>query len=218
MRKRLLFIISILFVSSIYAEINVSAGARAGFNVAHLRKFSAPEFYKKRIVLGSNIAAMLRIDFNKNIGLQAEVEFTQKGQAWKRTQDSAKLVSKQVLNYIQFPILAVARVGSEKYKATFYAGPYFAYWAGGYAQNSVSVDKQSRDANTTKYVYTKDDNRFDVGLVTGIGGDFKIGKGWLQVAARHNLGFLSIAKKNTALPKLYNCNFNLSIGYLYTIK
>lgn len=218
MRQLLLFLTALLLFSSLKAEVGVLAGARAGSNVAHLRKFSPPEFYKKRIVLGSDIAAMLRIDFNKNIGIQAEVEFIQKGQAWKRTQDSANYVSKFVANYIQFPILAVARVGTEKYKATFYLGPYFAYWAGGYNQSSVSVDKQSRDASTDKYVFTKDDNRFDVGLITGVGCDFKLGKGWLQVSARHNLGFLSIAKKNTALPNLYNCNFSLSVGYLYTIK
>lgn len=212
-----LFLITILF-STVKAEVGVAAGARAGFNIAHLRKFSAPEFYKKRIVLGSDIAAMLRIDFNKYISLQTEIEFTQKGQAWKRSEDSARYLSKFVANYIQFPILAAARVGTEKYKATFYFGPYFAYWAGGYNQSSVSVDKQSRDASTNKYIFTKDDNRFDVGLVTGIGGDFKLGKGWLQVSARHNLGFMSMAKKNTTLPNLYNCNFSLTLGYLYTIK
>lgn len=216
--RYLLFIVSTaLLFTTVKAEVGVSAGARAGFNIAHLRKYSPPEFYKKRIVLGSDIAAMLRIDFNKHIGIQTEVEFSQKGQAWKRSIDSAKYVSKLTINYIQFPILAVARVGSEKYKATFYLGPYFAYWAGGYNQNSVSVDKQSRNATTDKYVFTKDDNRFDVGLVSGVGGDFKVGKGWIQLMARHNLGFLSI-NKNTSSTKLYNCNFNFSVGYLYTIK
>lgn len=218
MRYLLFIVLSALLFVSVKAEVGVSAGARAGFNVAHLRKFSPPEFYKKRIVLGSDIAAMLRIDFNKHIGIQTEVEFSQKGQAWKRSVDSARYVSKLSLNYIQFPILAVARVGSEKYKATFYLGPYFAYWAGGYTQNSVSVDKQSRNATTEKYIFTKDDNRFDVGLVTGVGGDFKVGKGWIQVMARHNLGFISFTKNASNAPKLYNCNFNFSVGYLYTIK
>jgi len=217
MRYLLFIVLSALLFISVKAEVGVSAGARAGFNIAHLRKFSPPEFYKKRIVLGSDIAAMLRIDFNKHIGIQTEVEFSQKGQAWKRSVDSARYLSKLSINYIQFPILAVARVGSEKYKATFYLGPYFAYWAGGYTQNSVSVDKQSRSATTEKYVFLKNDNRFDVGLVTGVGGDFKVGKGWIQVMARHNLGFLGI-NKNTSSPKLYNCNFNFSVGYLYTIK
>jgi hypothetical protein len=218
MRQFVLFSIVCFMFLSAKAEIGISAGARAGFNVTHLRKYNAPEFFKKRVALGSDIAAVIRIDFNKNFSLQTEVEFTQKGQAWKRTQDSAKYVSRFTANYIQFPILAVARVGSEKYKAVFYLGPYLAYWAGGYTQNSVSVDKQSRQSNTDKYLFSKNDMRLDVGLTTGIGGDFKAGKGWIQLMARHNLGLLSTAKKNSGLPKLYNCNFNFSVGYLYTIK
>ena len=213
----LFFILTLLFIS-VKGEVGVSAGARAGFNIAHLRKFTPPDLYKKRVSIGSDIAAVLRIDFDKHFSLQTEIEFTQKGQAWKRTQDSAKYVSRFVANYIQFPILAVARVGTGKYKAVFYLGPYLAYWAGGYAQRSISVDKQSRDANTDKYIFTKNDMRLDVGLTTGVGGDFKVGKGWIQVVARHNLGLLSTTKKNSGLPKLYNCNFNFSIGYLYTIK
>lgn len=212
------FLISITLCFTAKAEVGVSVGARAGFNIAHLRKFTPPDLYKKRVTLGSDLAAVLRIDFNKYIGLQTEVEFTQKGQAWKRSLDSAKYVSKMVLNYIQFPVLAVAKVGNQKIKGVFYLGPYFAYWAGGYDQSAVSVDKQSKNATTNKYNFTKDDMRFDVGLITGAGADFKVGKGWIEVSARHNLGLLSIAKKNSGLPKMYNCNFNLSVAYLYTIK
>lgn len=200
------------------AEVGVSAGVRAGFNIAHLRKFSPPEGYDKKVLLGSDIAGVLRIDFNKNFGLQTEIEFTQKGQGWKQTIDSAKFTAKQVLNYLQFPVLAVARVGNEKIKGVFYLGPYFSYWSGGYYQDAVSVDKQSENSNTEKYIFNSDDMRFDVGLTTGAGANFKVGKGWIELTARHNLGFLSISKKDSAIPDLFNCNFNLSVGYLYTIK
>ncbi len=200
------------------AEVGVSVGARAGFNIAHLRKFTPPDGYKKRVNLGSDIAAVLRVDFNKYIGLQTELNFTQKGQGWKRSEDSAKYNAKFVANYIQFPVLVVARVGNEKVKGVFFLGPYFAYWTGGYTQNSVSIDKQSKNATTQKYVFTNKDMRFDVGLTTGAGANFKVGKGWIEVAARHNLGMMSTTKKNSGLTKTFNCNFNLSVGYLYTIK
>ncbi len=212
------FLLCFMFFSPANGEVGVSVGARAGFNIAHLRKFTALDLYNKRITLGSDLAAVLRIDFNKYIGFQTELEFTQKGQGSKRVQDSAKYVSKLVASYIQFPFLAVARIGNEKVKGVLYLGPYFAYWTGGYEQNSVSIDKQSKNATTEKYVFTKNDMRFDVGLTTGVGADIKVGKGWIQVMARHNLGLLSTTKKDSGLPKLYNCNFNFSIGYLYTIK
>lgn len=207
-----------LLTTSSFAEVGVLAGARAGMNIAHLRKFETPAGFKKNVNLGSDIAAMLRIDFNKFIGFQAEIEFSQKGQAWKASVDSAKYYNKQVLNYIQIPLLAVARFGNDKVKAVIQLGPYLAYWAGGYTQTSTQVDKTSRESTNTKYLFTKNDNRLDVGITSGLGVNVKVGKGWIEVLARHNAGFLSTAKKNSGLPNAYNCNFSLSLGYLYTIK
>jgi hypothetical protein len=221
LRTVTLLFFTICTVFTLQAEVRVLTGARAGLTIAHLRKFSAPDTYKKSVNLGSDLAAVLRIDFNKNFGIQTEVEFIQKGQSYRKTADSAKFVSKTVMNYIQFPLLFVARVGSkknEKVKAVFFLGPYFSYWAGGYNQSAVSVDKQTRTATTNTYKFTNKDMRFDVGLITGIGTNIKVGKGWIEIAARHNLGWMNISKKDAGLPKLYNCNFNLSFGYLYTIK
>ncbi|MFN8283560.1 MAG: porin family protein [Chitinophagales bacterium] len=213
----LLFLTFFITVSA-HAEVGVLAGARAGMNVCNLRKFTAPTDFSKKMLLGSDIAAQLRIDFNKFIGLQLEVEFAQKGQAWKRTQDSAKYYGKTVLSYVQFPLLAVARFGSDKYKAIIQVGPYVGYWVGGYSQSSVQIDKVTRESTNSKYLFTKDDNRVDVGLAVGLGTDIKIGKGYIEIGARYNVGFLATAKKNTALPKVYNSNFSISLGYLYTIK
>lgn len=218
MKRLLSFCLFITVVFIAKAEVGVEVGAKAGFNIAHLRKFSAPENYKKRVTVGSDIGAVLRINVHKNFAVQTGIEFTQKGQAWKRTIDSAKIVNKQVLNYIQFPVLAVGKVGSEKVKGVFMLGPYFAYWAGGYTQEAVSVEKMTRNESHEKYLFSKNDRRFDVGLVTGAGVNVKVGKGWIEVMARHQLGFMSIASKKSVAPNLFNCNFNLSVGYLYTIK
>lgn len=209
---------SILMYSTSVAEVGVLAGARAGMNIAHLRKFEAPTGFKSRINLGSDIAGMLRLNFNKYIGFQMEVEFSQKGQAWKATQDSAKYFGKSVLNYIQFPLLVVARYGNDKVKGILQVGPYLAYWSGGYNQTSTQVDKQTKESTNIKYLFTKNDNRLDVGITSALGVDVKVGKGWIEVLARHNAGFLSTAKKNSGFTNLYNCNFSLSLGYFYTIK
>src|SRR4051812_13463525 len=105
MTRLIILFVACFTMHSIYAGVGVSAGARAGFNITHLRKFTAPDLYKKRVALGSDIAGVLRINFNKYIGIQTEIEFSQKGQAWKRTDDSAKYVGKWVINYVQFPVL-----------------------------------------------------------------------------------------------------------------
>jgi hypothetical protein len=216
--KATAFFLALILFFSAKAEVGVSVGVRAGFNIAHIRKFQPEPGFKKRIALGSDLAGVLRVDFNNHIGIQTELAFTQKGQAWKRSEDSARYSGKFVANYIQFPLLAVGRVGNDKIKGVFLFGPYFAYWTGGYTQQSVTVDKQSRNALTEKYAFTAADRRFDVGLTSGAGADFKVGKGWIELMARHNLGLMSTVKKDSGLPKQFHCNFTLSLGYRYAVK
>jgi hypothetical protein len=168
--------------------------------------------------MGSDIAGVLRLNFNKYVGLQLELEFTQKGQAWSHSLDSLKYYGKFVSNYIQFPLLAVGAYGNEKVKGVLLLGPYFAYWTGGYLQNSIQIDNQTRYEDHQKFEFTPNEVRFDVGLTTGIGADFKVGKGNIELMSRYNIGFLSTAKKNQGLKDLYNSNFSLSLGYRYSIK
>lgn len=217
-RLVLILLLSIFFADFNYAAVGVSVGGRAGLDISQLRKYTAPAGYKKQATLGSDLAAVLRIDFNKYVALQTEIEFIQKGQSYKNRIDSAKFVAKSVLNYVQFPILVVGRVGNDKVKGSFAFGPYFAYWAGGYAQSAISVDKQTRTSTTTTHTFTAQDMRFDAGIITGAGVEVKAGKGWVQIGVRHNLGLVGVNKNTPSIPKMYNSNFTLSLGYLYTIK
>ncbi len=214
----LFFILFIVYSLSTKAEIGVLAGARAGFNISSLRKYEPIPDYKKRVTLGSDLSGVLRLDFNKYMSLQTEIEFAQKGQGWKKNIDSAKYSGKLVMNYVQFPILVVGRFGTEKVKGIVQLGPYVSYWTGGYTQNSVSIDKQSKNASTYKYVFTNSDRRVDAGLIIGAGTDIKVGKGWIEFALRYNAGFVSINKKSALVPKMYHSNVSISVGYLYTIK
>lgn len=217
-RYWILFLFLLFFSTTIHAEIGVAAGARAGFNISSLRKYNAPFNFKKRVNLGSDIAGVLRLDFNKYISLQTEIEFTQKGQGWKMSEDSLKYSGKQVINYVQFPILAIGRFGNDKIKGIIQFGPYVSYWTGGYVQNSVSIDKQSRNSTTMKHTFVENDRRVDAGLVVGAGADFKVGKGWIELALRYDAGFIGLSKKSTIAPKTFNSNFGISISYLYSIK
>lgn len=217
-QRFLFFIVFIVFSLHAQAEIGVLAGARAGLNISSLRKFEPITDYKKRVILGSDLSGVLRLDFNKYISLQTEIEFAQKGQGWKKNIDSAKYSGKLVMNYVQFPILVVGRFGTDKVKGVVQLGPYISYWTGGYTQNSVSIDKQSKNASTYKYIFTSNDKRVDAGLVVGAGTDIKVGKGWIELALRYNAGFVSSNKKSTLVPKMYHSNVSISVGYLYTIK
>ena len=214
--KRYIHIV-LLFVSmsSAFAETEVNLGGRAGMNIAHIRKMEVQNTAKRSVNLGSNFGGILRVNFNKNIGVQTEILFTQKGQRWKVQKDSAKYFTRFVNNYIEVPVLAVARFGSDKVKFIGMTGVYMAYWSGAYTQSSTKIEKQTYKEDTEDYLFSKQDRRFDMGISTGIGVDFKLGKGWFELLARHNLGLISREKNSSN--KTYNCNFNFSIGYLFNL-
>lgn len=198
---------------ALYSKVDVLAGVKAGMNIAHIRKIENPDGYKKKINLGSNFGALVRVDFNEYIGVQTELLFAQKGQRWLSKNDSTKNYIRFVNNYIEVPVMAVARFGPEKIKATIYLGTYFAYWSGAYTQSSTVEDKKTMAKSDNKYDFSSMDNRFDFGMASGVGVDFKLGKGYLGLAARHHLGFINrTTDKNN---KQFNCNFNLSISYLF---
>jgi hypothetical protein len=215
MKGLIAFILFFCTVQIGLAKIEVNVGGKAGMNLAHIRKIENPDGFKNKINLGSNFGGIIRLNFNKNIGVQTEILFTQKGQRWLSKNDSTKNYIRFVNNYIEVPLLAVASFGSEKTKAIIYLGTYFGYWAGAYTQTSTQEEKRTIAKSNNEYTFSNFDNRFDAGIASGVGVNFKLGKGYLELAARHNLGLVNrTTDKNF---KQYNCNFNFSIAYLFKV-
>jgi hypothetical protein len=216
MNKILLAIICFLSISSAFSKIQVSAGARAGLNLAHMRKMDPSNGYKKKLKLGSDFGGLVRVGFGDHFGVQAEVLFSQKGQRWRKTEDSLKYHEQWVANYVEFPVLGVARFGSEKIKAVIYVGAYLGYWTGGYFQASVQQDKQTILSEHTDTDFSNL-RRFDAGLATGAGVEIKAGPGVLEIAVRHDLGLVDRFKKDYPHTKIYNCNLFISAAYIIPI-
>lgn len=218
MKKFLLLFI--LFTGSLpvlFAKVDVLAGARVGMNLAHIRKLAEPEGYSKKIMLGSNFGGLVRVKFNKVFGLQTEILFSQKGQRWTQDLDSLDNYKKLVSNYIEFPLIGVARVGGEKIKAVFYLGAYFAYWSGGYYQNSSQQDNQTIASDNTDYPFSSGDQRFDAGIASGVGMDIKAGPGLVEIAVRHDFGLVDRSKIDEEHTKTYNCGLFFSAAYIIKI-
>lgn len=212
--RPVLLISVLLLLLPVYGQVRVSAGARAGFNIAHIRHTPVPDGYDKKIMLGSNFGALLRVSFGEHFGVQTEVLFSQKGQRWTQQIDNFDTYQKLVSNYIEFPVLGVARVGGEKVKAVFCLGAYFAYWSGGYLETAVRQDKQTVNSDHTDQVFTSDERRFDAGLASGIGMEIKAGPGAVELAVRHDLGLADRSRSDEPHTATYNCNMFFSAAYL----
>ncbi|MCB9033475.1 MAG: PorT family protein [Chitinophagales bacterium] len=213
MRKTFLFFFVFSCFLATYAQTNFYLGGKAGFNIAHIRKIENPTGFDNKINLGSNVGFIFRVDVHKNIAVQAGWNFSQKGQRWKNKTDTIQYYQKFSLNYMEFPLLGVAKFGNEKFKALIYLGTYFGYWTGVSIQYSQTLDKRTIYKYNEDYSLSSNTKRFDMGIASGIGLNIKAGNGWLDIAVRHNAGMISILKND----KLYNCNMNISFGYIYNV-
>lgn len=91
------------------------------------------------------------------------------------------------LNYIQVPIALAINIGA----LNIHAGPYFSYLL------SANVkDLRSSDLNSTTVVTldTEDFNRFDYGVMFGVGFDVRT----VTIGARYNYGLREIGNSNLA--------------------
>jgi hypothetical protein len=91
------------------------------------------------------------------------------------------------LNYVQVPIALAINIGP----LNVHAGPYLSYLVSANVKDLKSSDLSSSDIKELK---TDDFNRFDYGVMGGVGFDVR----GLTIGARYNYGLREVGKSNLA--------------------
>lgn len=122
----------------------------------------------------------------KHAGVQAELNYSQRGWIEKDTTAGNNIKFKNQINYFEFPILTHVNIGNGKIRGVFEIGPYIAYALS--AKKSVS-DLNSGSESSSDYTFNKDtDNRLDFGLMTGGGIQYRFPFGKFAAVARYTVG------------------------------
>ena len=154
---------------------------------------------------GYNGGLVLRYIAEKNVGLQAELNFSQRG--WT---ESSGLYTRQ-LNYIELPFMTHIFMGK---RSRFFIniGPKISYL--------ISDKELVNQATTTSTQYSKIQNPFDYGLCGGIGLLFTIGRNVVQLDSRVNYGLSDIYsnKKTDYFSNSNNLNFSVNLSWLLKVK
>ena len=130
---------------------------------------------------------------DKHAGIQAEINYSQRGWVENDTTGAQDLKFKNQMDYLEMPILTHVNIGGGKLRGLFNIGPYL-----GYALNrTITTENVETGATeTTEYTFDSNkDNRFDFGLMVGAGMEYRFNFGKIAAEARYTFGFGDVNKE-----------------------
>ncbi len=207
------YILIALLIFPVFCWSQVYVGIRTGYSplstIAFKPNLKATIFTGKQLDYG----LVLKYFDNKWIGVQGELNYTQRGynRPFRSTNDTAQL--RQVNNYIELPMFLQIHINL--------AGVYLHVNAGCYAAYLLS-SKQGVDTSGLMVLKHYQfnilrDNRFDYGLIGGAGLSHEFSWGVIQVEARISYGYADLYKYTySGMPEQSKAIVqNVSISYMY---
>jgi hypothetical protein len=156
--------------------------------------------------VGVHFGVFYEIPLKRNFALQPALLFSAKGSNYKI--DTVEFSLSPI--YIEVPVNAVYSFGSDVFKISLYAGPYFAVGMGGYKIISGGELKSITYGSGV----TKDLKIFDAGLNFGAGINIK----GLLVSAQYGIGLTNVSSVKTNVSEMKNKVIGISISSLFAGK
>lgn len=207
--KFILLTLTILAIPAIHAqkrifEPEVYLGLNGGMTASML--YFNPQV-KQSYLTGYNGGLTFRYIGKKSLGVQAELNYSQRG--WK---ESDGLYARQ-LNYIELPFMTHFNFG-DKFRYFFNIGPKISYLL----SENILIDNTQ---NSTAEQHIKAvENPLDYGFSLGTGALIKIKKQVLQIEARGNYSVSNVFSDVKKDYFNYSNNLNASVNFtwLFQIK
>ncbi len=147
----------------------------------------------------------------KTLGLQVELNFTQKG--WAEKLEANNIYSRR-LNYIELPCMTHVEVGKSNKRLFLNVGPCFSLMFSDKEKISLEDEK-----GLEKHYQVKIDNKLEFGAAFGIGLTRSTSYGELQFEIRGNQGITGIFgnKSNNLFSFSQNQQVGVKIAYFYNL-
>ena len=216
-----ILIATILFYTFWFATVpslgQLSIGLHGGSNFSKMDFTNNQELRFAKIDNKQGFIGGVVFNFlgDKHAGVQAEINYSQKGWILNDTTSGNDIDNINQIDYIDVPILTHVNVGGGKFRGIFHIGPYIGY--------ALSRKVKIKDNNTGAeesfdYQFSKSkDNQFDFGLIAGGGIEYKLPVGKIALEARYTFGFGDIDKEKVLQSEV--SQFRILTGLLrYTVQ
>jgi hypothetical protein len=185
-------LILFLFITTqpaVYSQ-KFRAGGKIGMGISSLSNWeyrsSGSENKTRPPLVGFLVNLTGKYQFNDLLGLQAELQYIQKGEGLKIPGSvEGDYKGKTRISYLTIPVLINVSHAFDKILVYGVLGPYFAI---GLSGKSISLEPY---AGENDLVFQEGElRRFDMGLSIGAGAGYRLGPGDVFLDLRYDLGFM----------------------------
>ncbi len=218
--KNHLILVAVLL--SLNSQAQSFLGIRGGLSIATITEIQEevdPDFELKNIA-GLNLALFAELGLSDRFAIQPELNFLQKGSNVEASfVGNGDVKIKAILDYLEVPVLAKLKLGSEKFRGYAIAGPSIGYALGGQATATIAGVETKEKIEFDKDIDDDGvkDQRWDLSAVVGLGSALSAGPGFLVLDLRYGLDFTDFSKFKDGKPEgyqnSYNRNLSISLGY-----
>jgi hypothetical protein len=202
----LLFVVGLGFTSMAQS---ISVGPRIGATFAKINVSDEDDFNDEvKSNTGVQIGAVANVMINDMFSIQPELLLIQKG---FKIEDGGEGIRVKT-NYLELPVLAKVKFGTEELHGFVTAGPTAGYLMNGKMTMEFDGEEESEDLE-----FDDTDNRFELGASFGVGLGYKVGAGTLNLDVRYGLGLSSLYETEGDEPKTKNNVFGVSLAYLFSL-
>ena len=226
MRRIALLLIAIAAALSAAAqthyESNIAVGGKAG---ATLSRVNFNPSVQQSMLPGMTVGAMFRYIEEKNFGLVAELNLTQRG--WQEALDESDYNYSHRFTYLELPVMTHIFFGNPRVKGFFNLGPELNVMLGdGISSNFSYPDATGMDyfANGNRHIEQltmKVKNRLDYGICAGAGMELNMNaKHSLLLEGRFYYGLTDVFPnhKTDVFSSSNSMTISLTLGYFYRLK
>ncbi|HJV78986.1 MAG TPA: porin family protein [Paludibacter sp.] len=208
MRKLFIFVLVTFSISAFTQSRLIAPEIYVGANVGVTESMvTFNPSVKQGFLQGYNGGLVFRYIAEKNVGMQAELNFSQRG--WK---ESSGRYTRQ-LNYIELPFMTHIYIG-KKNRFFINLGPKISYLI-----SEKTILNQTTNSTELQQIASVQ-HPFDYGLCGGIGVLFNIKGNIFQLDSRVNYSFSDLYPNSRTdyFDNSHNLNLSVNLGWLIQVK
>ncbi len=227
MMRRLAFILlialtAIAATAQVHYEGTLAVGGKAG---ASLSRINFNPTVQQTMLPGMTAGVMFRYIEEKNFGLIAELNVTQRG--WKEAFDDADYRFSHQFTYLELPIMTHIFFGNQRVKGFFNLGPEINVMLGDRIsanfpyKEAEGIEYFINDTRHTEQLTMDINNRFDYGICAGAGMELNLNrKHSLLLEGRFYYGLTDVFPnhKMDIFSGSNSMSITVTLGYFYRLK
>lgn len=215
-------LIALLATAQTHYEGTMAVGGKAG---ASLSRVNFNPTVQQTMLPGMTAGVMFRYIEEKNFGLIAELNMTQRG--WKENFEESNYKYSHQLTYLELPVMTHIFFGSQRVKGFFNLGPELNVMLGNGIKSNFDYQDAARmdyfvdDNRHIEQMTMKVKNRLDYGICGGAGIEVNLNaKHSLLLEGRFYYGLTDVFAnhKTDVFSSSNSMTVTVTLGYFYRLK